>query len=136
MSKSHQNLKVIRFEEQMLPNWAQLLDLAARLSPVNEDTRNWFSRLTNSTGTDDARTVIDQCGLLLASLQEHREAISLELRRSSDDSQPSQIIGAWTYALDTMIQESRAKKTCSWIVEGVEEVETDDGGDIALRRVG
>ena len=35
MRKSHENLKVIRFEDEMLPNWAQLLDVAARLCPVS-----------------------------------------------------------------------------------------------------
>ena len=41
------------------------------------------------------------------------------------------------YALDTMIQEAQSSKTCSWTVEGAEDVEIDDsdGGDITLRRV-
>ena len=136
--KSHQNLKIIRFEEQMLPTWAQLLDLAARLSPVSEDTRAWFSRFTNSTGVDDARTVTDQCSLLRTSIQEHRDSISSELCRSRDDGQPSQILNAWIYTLETMIQEARAKETCSWIIEGAEENNPSDGsegGEISLRRV-
>ena len=121
----------------MLPHWAQLLDLAARLSPVPEGTRKWFSRFTNSSGVDDAHTVKDQCALLQVSIRECREALMDELRRTREDGQPSQILGAWMYALDTMIQEARIKKTCSWIVEGAEEAGTDDsdGGDITLRRV-
>jgi hypothetical protein len=135
--RSRQSLKSIRFEGQLLPEWAQLLDLAARLCPVSGDARGWFSRFTRCSGVDDARTVKDQCALLRASIQEHRESIAAELRRSRDDGQPSQIIGAWLYALDTVIQETRDKQTCSWIVEGAQDVSPDDseGGDITLRRV-
>lgn len=136
-AKSHENLKAIRFAGELLPNWAQLLDVAARLCPVSEEVRHWFSRLTTCAGVDDARTVIDHCSLLRQSIQEHRESIAVELRRSRDDSQASQIVGAWIYALDTMIQQARASKTCSWIVEEAQDVVIDDsdGGDIELRRV-
>jgi hypothetical protein len=135
--KSHENLRVIRFEEELLPNWAQLLDLAARLCPLSENTRGWFSNFTNSSGVDDARTVEEQCKLLHANIQEHRVSISTNLQRNRTDAQPSQIIGAWIYALETIIQVSRKKKTCSWIVEGTEEKSPGDfdGGDISLRRV-
>ena len=85
--RSRENLKAIRFEGELLPNWAQLLDLAAKLCPVPEDTRRWFSTLTNRSGVDDARTVIEQCGLLRASILEHRETIGAQLRRSRDDGQ-------------------------------------------------
>jgi hypothetical protein len=136
-AKSHENLKAIRFEEELLPNWAQLLDLAARLCPVSEDVRRWFSRSTNCSGVDDVRTVTNQCKLLQASIQEHRDTIAEELERSRDDAQRSQVIGAWMYALDTMIQVAQTAKTCSWIVAGAEQTEPDhpDGGDITLRRV-
>ena len=136
-AKSHENLKAIRFTGELLPNWAQLLDLAARLCPVSEEIRHWFSRLTTCAGVDDARTVIDYCGQLRASIQEHRESIAAELQRSRGDAQPSQIVGAWMYALDAMIQEAHSSETCSWFVEGAEDVVIDDsdGGDITLRRV-
>ena len=136
-SRSHENLKAIRFAGELLPNWAQLLDLAARLCPVSEDTRHWFTRLTTCAGVDDARTVMDYCSRLRAGIHEHREAIAAELRRRRDDVQPSQIIGAWMYALDTMIQVAQSSNTCSWIVEGGGDVVMDesDGGDITLRRV-
>jgi len=133
----HENLKVIRFAGELLPHWAQLLDLAASLCPVSDDVRRWFSKFTTCAGVDDARTVLDQCCTLRASIQEHRQSIVAELARSADDGRPSQILGAWMYALDTMIQQANANKTCSWIVEGAESVVTDDsdGGDITLRRV-
>jgi hypothetical protein len=136
-SQSPQNLKAIRFEGELLPNWAQLLDLAGGLCPVSEETRNWFSRLTNSSGVDDARTVVTQCQLLKASLQERRNTITVELQRNHNDSQASQIYAAWMYALETMIQQASTKKTCSWYVEGIEQADEDDsgGGDITLRRV-
>ena len=136
-AKSHENLKAIRFAGELLPNWAQLLDLAARLCPVSEDVRRWFSRLTKASGVDDARTVIAQCRILQASIQEHRESLATELKRSREDVQPSQVLGAWMYALDTMIQAAQTGETCSWIVEGTEEKGGDDsgGGEITLRRV-
>ncbi len=137
MSASHENLKAIRFEGELLPKWAQLLDLAARLSPVSEEVRHWFSRLTTCAGVDDARTVIGYCRLLRASIEEHREPLSSELCRSRGDVQPSQILGAWLYALDTMIQQAESAKTCSWSVEGADDavIDDSDGGDITLRRV-
>ena len=136
-AKSHENLKAIRFAGELLPNWAQLLDLASRLCPVSGEVRHWFSLLTSRAGVDDSRTVIDRCRLLRKSIQEHRESIASELRRSRDDAQPSQIIGAWFYALDTMIQAAETSKTCSWTVDGADDDAFDgsDGGDITLRRV-
>ena len=136
-AKSHENLKAIRFAGELLPNWAQLLDLAARLCPVSEEDRHWFCQLTTRAGVDDARTVIERCTLLRQGIQGHRASIAAELRRSREDVQPSQIIGAWMYALDTMIQAAQSSKTCAWTVAGAEDVEIDDsdGGDITLRRV-
>lgn len=136
-TQSHENLKVIRFAGELLPNWAQLLDLAAGLCPVSEDVRKWFSLLSAHAGVDDSRTVMEHCGLLRQSIQEHREFLASELQRSRDDVQPSQIIGAWLYALDTMILEAETSKTCSWTIGGgADDVFDDsDGGDITLRRV-
>ena len=137
MSASHENLKTIRFEGELLPAWAQLLDLAASLSPVSEEVRHWFSRFTTCAGVDDARTVIEHCRSLRTGIQQQREFISVELRRSRNDVQPSQILGAWLYALDTIVQQAESCSTCSWSVEAAEDVVIDDsdGGDITLRRV-
>jgi hypothetical protein len=136
--RSHLNLKAIRFEGELLPNWAQLLDLASRLCPVSEETRHWFSTLTNSNGVDDARTVLTHCEHLRAELRAHREQVLRELRREQQDSQPAQVFGAWLYALDTMIQQAGSSQTCSWQVEGLERAGDDDfgdGGEITLRQV-
>jgi hypothetical protein len=132
------NLKTIRFEGELLPNWAQLLDLASRLCPVPAETQQWFSKLTNSNGVDDARTVMKHCELLRAQLQPRGERVTFELARLQRDTQPAQIYGAWLYALDTMIQQASSRQTCSWIVEGLEPADDDDfgdGGDVKLRRL-
>ena len=57
--------------------WAQLLDAAARLCPVSEETRSWFSRLTNSSGVDDARTIVTNAEILQGALRENKEAIRI-----------------------------------------------------------
>jgi len=134
---AHENLKAIRFAGELLPNWAQLLDLAARLCPVSEEARHWFSKLTSCNGGDNARTVLAHCRALRTSVQEHREALAAELRRARDDAQPVQIIAAWLYALDTMIQAAETSKACAWTVDGAETavIEGPEGGDITLRRV-
>jgi hypothetical protein len=136
-ARSQENLKLMRFEGQLLPNWAQLLFLAARLCPVAQDASLWFARLTSRSGADDARTVLKQCGLLRASIQKHRKTVSSELQRSRYDGQSKQILAAWMYSLDTMILEARGRKTCSWIVEGTEEAPLSalDDGDVTLRSV-
>jgi hypothetical protein len=135
--KSYENLKIIRFEGEMLPTWAQLLDLAARLCPVPEETRRWFSRLTNSSGVDDARTVMAQGEILRRALRENKAAIISNLQETPNDADASRIVAAWEYALDTMAQQASSKETCSWVVEGtVDDSGGDYGdGDITLRRV-
>ena len=136
-AKSHENLKAIRFAGKLLPGWAQLLDLASRLCPVSEEIRHWFSLLTTRAGVEDSRTVIEHCRLLRQSVREHQESIASELRRTRDDAQPSQILGAWFYALDTMVQQAESRETCSWTVEGVDDGDVfdgSDGGDVTLRR--
>lgn len=135
-AKSHENLKAIRFAGELLPNWAQLLDLAARLCPVSE-VRNWFSRFTDRSGIDDARTIVGQCSLLRENIQARRELLAAELQRTHNDCQSSPILEAWLYSLETMIQEAQTSATCSWTVEGTDEavVDDSDGGDVTLRRV-
>jgi hypothetical protein len=137
MQASHESLKIIRFEAEMLPNWAQLLDLAARLCPVSGETRSWFSRFTRSSGVDDARTAVSQSRILLDALRANKAGIIAELQRQRDDRQAAQICAAWEYALETMIQAASSRKTCAWQVEGIQDA-GDDGsaeGDITLRRV-
>ena len=135
--RSHENLKMIRFEGELLPNWAQLLDLASRMCAVPEETRSWFSALTKSNGAEDARTVVGHCELLRGELLRWQGKVLSELRRDKQDVQPMQVYGAWIYALETMIQEARGRKTCAWFVEGTEDAggEFGDGGEITLRRV-
>ena len=137
MARSHENLKMIRFEGELLPNWAQLLDLASGICAVPEETRGWFSALTNSNGVADGRTVVEHCELLRGELQRRREDVLIELRRDQQDVRPMQVYGAWMYALETMIQEAREKETCAWFVEGAEDSggEFGDDGEITLRRV-
>jgi len=50
--RSRESLKAIRFQGELLPDWAQLLDLAASLSSVPESTRQRFSLFTSRTGVD------------------------------------------------------------------------------------
>src|SRR5580658_9844422 len=137
MRDAHENLKIIWFEGEMLPNWAQLLDAAARLCPVSEGTRSWFSRLTNSSGVDDTRTIVAEAKILQHALRENREAIIIQLLRMRGDGQAARIFAAWEYSLDTMIQAASSKKTCSWKVEVSEDIGGGDhgDGDITLRRV-
>ena len=121
----------------MLPQWARLLDVVARLLPVSQHTRSWFSRFTNSTGVDDARIITAHARDLQVALQENKSNIITELQRTRGDEQANQIFAAWQYALDTMIQSASSKKTCSWKVEAVEDASKGDfgDGDISLRRV-
>lgn len=137
MQSPPENLKTIWFEDEMLSQWALLLDVAARLLPVSHQTRSWFSRFTNSTGVDDARIITAFARDLQLALQENKSNIITELQRTRGDEQARQIYAAWQYALDTMIQSAAKKKTCSWRTEGAED--TGKGhfgdGDISLRRV-
>jgi hypothetical protein len=135
--KSRQSLKAIRFEDELLPDWAQLLDLAASLSSAPETTRQWFSLFTRRTGVDDARTIIEHCQVLRSSLQARRDSVLAALSPGSGDSTPATIHGAWLYALDVILEKASGAETCAWHVQGTEDApsEDDGGGDITLRRV-
>jgi hypothetical protein len=135
-SRSYENLKPIRFEDELLPNWAQLLDVASMIAPVSQETRQWFSTLINSNGVDDSRTVLTHCQALRSALKANRESVLAELRRAPDDLQAGHIYAAWIYALDTMMQQAASTQTCSWIIDGLEQSDDDDsgGGEIALHR--
>jgi hypothetical protein len=136
MSKTpRESLKPMRFEGELLPSWARLLDLAAKLAPVSTDVRQWFARFANSSGVEDARIVCDYCGQLRAGIRENEDAIAAALGRSRGDKQPAQIIAAWNYSLDTMIQVARVRKTCSWLIKAGGNATIDDSGDgdVALR---
>ncbi len=137
MGKSQENFKTIWFEGEMLPNWAQLLDAAARMCPLSGGTRGWFSRFTNSSGVDDARTVGAETKILRDALRDNRQAIIADLQRMRGDGQASQIFAAWEYALETILQQSGGKQTCAWTVQGFEDTGEGDfgGGDITLCRV-
>jgi atypical dual specificity phosphatase len=130
-------LKTIRFEGEMLPKWAQLLEVAARICSVSGETQRWFSRFTNSPGVDDSRTIILQSEILLSAIRQQKSLLIYQLESRHDHGQALQIIAAWEYSLETMIQQARSKKTCSWQIDGVEETGGGDfgEGDITLRRV-
>ena len=135
--RSRQSLKAIRFQGELLPDWAQLLDLAASLSSVPESTRQWFSLFTSRTGVDDARTIAEHCQILRSGLQAGRDSVLAALAPGSGDSAPATIHTAWLYALDTMIENASGAETCVWHVEGTDDASgpIDGDGDITLRRV-
>ena len=137
MQPSQENLKFIWFDGELLPAWAQLLDLAARMCPLSEETRGWFSRFANSPGTADGRTILLQSEILLTSIRQQKAALLNQLERTRADHQAARIIAAWEYSLETMIQQARSKKTCSWKIEGMAESNDPDRGDgnITLRQV-
>src|SRR3954466_15446378 len=135
--RSRHSLKPIRFLGELLPDWAQLLDVAAKLSSVSESTRQWFSAFTRQSGVDDARTIVDHCEVLRSALRVRRDSVLSALSPGSGDSPPATIHAAWLYALETMIQNASGAQTCSWEVEGADDAPGgfDSGGDITLRRV-
>ncbi len=135
--RSRELLKPIRFQGDLLPDWAQLLDLAASLSEVPESTRQWFSVFTSRTGVDDARTIVKHCRVLRSGLQARRDVVLAALGPGSGDSAPATIHAAWLYALDTMIENASGAETCSWHAEGTDDApgSIDGDGDITLRRV-
>jgi hypothetical protein len=123
---SYEHLKTIWFERELLPKWAQLLDLAAKLSLMSEVERKWFTRFAKASGVDDSRTVLVRCEALKAAIQGRGALLFTELQKSGFDAEPAQIIAGWLYALDTMIQVAKEAKTCSWTVEGSENVTASD----------
>src|ERR1700742_2808797 len=111
MQPSQENLKFIWFDGELLPAWAQLLDLAARMCPLSEETRGWVSRFANSPGIADGRTITLQSEILLTAIRQQKAALLNQLERTRADHQASRIIAAWEYSLETMIQQARSKKT-------------------------
>jgi len=133
---NYEQLKTIRFESELLPKWAQLLDLAARLTAVSDLERKWFSKFVGSSGVDDGRRIVRRCETLRVAIQARGAVLFTDLQKSGHDAQPAQIIGGWLYALETMIMVARDMKTCSWTVEeAVDEQATEWGGEGELRRI-
>jgi atypical dual specificity phosphatase len=134
-------LKTIRFEDELLPKWGQFLHVAAVFCSASEETQRWFSRFTNAPGVEDSRIIILQCESLQAAIRQRKDWLAFQLKRSQDPQRVPQIIAALEYSLDTMIQQARAKKTCSWTLDDFEKPGPsrgdfgDSGGDITLRRV-
>lgn len=135
--RSRQSLKPIRFQGELLPDWAQLLDLAASLSSVPESTREWFSLFTRRTGVEDRRTIVEHCQVLRSGLRTHRDSVLAALAPGSGDSAPATIHTAWLYSLDAMIESASGAETCAWHIEGTDDSPSgvDGDGDITLRRV-
>ena len=108
------------------------------MSPFRKHKRMVFSIYQfNSSGVDDARIIVAECDTLLEAIRQRKDALILELQSTRKDIQPPQVVAGWEYALETMIQEARGKKTCSWQIEGTEKTGGGDfgDGDISLRRV-
>jgi hypothetical protein len=135
--KSRQSLKPIRFEDELLPDWAQLLDLAASLCSMPDPTRQWFSLFTRGNGVDEARIIAEHCQLLRSGLRAQRDSVLAALASGSGDSAPATIHAAWLYALDTILEKASGAETCAWHVPGSDGAPNEDegGGDITLRRV-
>ena len=135
-ARPYGNLKTIRFEGELLPCWAQLLDLASTICPLSGETRRWFAAFTNSNGVGDSQTILGHCRALLGQLHAHREAALNTLQSNPDDKEAEQVFAAWVYSLDTMMQQASDRPTCSWLIEGLQESDGPDyGGTISLRRV-
>lgn len=92
---------------------------------------------TSRSGVSDASTVTEHCQQLRATLLQHRDSVLAALAPGSGDSEPTTIISAWLYALDTMIQVAADGETCTWYVHGTDDLDRPDfgDGDITLRRV-
>lgn len=134
---ARQGLKTIRFEGELLPKWAHLLDVAAIICSAPEVTQCWFSRFTHSPGVEEASIIVLQCKLLQTAIRQRKDWLALQLNQSQDPQQVSQIIAALEYSLDTMLQQTLSKKTCSWTQDGFQSDPRGDfgDGDITLRRV-
>jgi hypothetical protein len=139
---SHEKLRIIHFEGEVLPHWAQLLELAAALCPVPEETRLWFVRFVNARGPLNqlpAEDIRSHAETLRTQLRETQSAVLRELESHRDDDQAATVFAAWMYALDTIILQTTGKTACRWFIEGLAESPPPDdgsgGGDITLRRV-
>jgi len=129
--------RYIRFEGELLPKWAHLLDLAASLCPVSLKVCSWFFDFTRASGTENPKKVIEMCTALKEAIQVNGDLLTTQLSRGKDDANAKQIIAAWNYSLETMIQAASRKKVCTWSVEVNEDTSGTgpDSGDIELRRV-
>lgn len=135
-----QSLKHIRFEGELLPTCAQLLDAACRICRTSKTVREWFARFTRSNGVEDSDTVISFCDQLRAELNERKEEIlqSLKGKDKVPKTEPTNLLNGWIYSLDTMIQQASDRETCSWMIDGKSTSDGEDcsdGGEVTLRRV-
>ncbi len=124
------------FEEELLPSWARLLDLASRLSGMPRETQDWFVAFCRGPGVSDTEPLRFHCQLLLEALRKPERTLVVSLQRTPMDRQPGTIIAAWCYSLETMLQQASDRSSCSWRWSRDETGDEDDseGGEISLRR--
>jgi hypothetical protein len=125
------------FEDELLPSWARLLDLAARLSGMPRETQDWFVAFCRGSGVSDTEPLRFHCRLLLESLRTPERMLVISLQRTPMDRQPGTIIAAWCYSLETMLQQAGNRSSCSWRWSGDEPGDDrgSEGGEISLRRL-
>ncbi|MBN9689061.1 MAG: hypothetical protein J0M24_02390 [Verrucomicrobia bacterium] len=125
------------FEDELLPSWARLLDLAARLAGMPRETQDWFVGFCRGPGVSDTERLEVHCRRLLEALKQPERTLVVSLQRTPMDRQPGTIIAAWRYSLETMLQQAGVRSSCAWRWSDSETGNDDDsgGGEITLRRV-
>jgi hypothetical protein len=95
VKRSGHHSKEAEFEGELLPAWSQLFDVAARMVPIGEPSREWFARFGRGPGVDDSGTVRERCAELKAALMAHREQVIADLRNCREEWQAVKVWEAW-----------------------------------------
>jgi hypothetical protein len=95
VKRSGHHPKEAGFEGELLPAWSQLLDVAARMVPIGEPSRERFARFGRGPGVDDSGTVRERCAELKAALMAHREQVIADLRNCREEWQAVKVWEAW-----------------------------------------
>jgi len=132
----HKGPKLIRLGHVPLRPEALSLDVAAKLCPVPEKVRRWFSGFTSCGGISDSRAASSSCACLYQSLVRHSSIVLEELQTRSNEKQASRTFSVWIHVLHMISDEARAGEICFWTVEESEGSMINDpsDGDMPLRR--
>ncbi|MDB6019970.1 MAG: hypothetical protein JWR19_4459 [Pedosphaera sp.] len=103
-----------------MPDFGVFLETAAVLTPVSDETAQWFWRFgicVNSPRQDKSETVRRHVGELLAALNKAGDSLNVDLYRKFPGYDPEQIKRDWTQTLESILAVSQTRKHCRWHME-------------------
>jgi hypothetical protein len=113
-------LKIV-FEQNRLPEYAYLLDAAAKMYGLPEETFEWFWRFCDpvpNAKQDSSENVLRHSRTLLERVEQMLDSRTGDwcILMRYPDVDPALVKAHWTHSLRLMIELAQRTKICHWVV--------------------